>query len=40
MYQLVYDQQVKPQNKEPPHIYPNPQILTSQSAHNMQTANI
>jgi hypothetical protein len=39
MYQLVYDQQVKPQTKEPPDIHPNPQIPTSQSAHNMQTAN-
>jgi hypothetical protein len=37
--QLVYEQQVKPQPKEPPEIYPNPQITTSQSAHNMQIAN-
>jgi hypothetical protein len=39
MYQLVYDQQVKAQPKEPPDIGPNPKIPTSQSAHNMQTDN-
>jgi hypothetical protein len=39
MYQLDYDQQDKPQPKEPPDIYPNPQIPTSQLAQNMQRAN-
>jgi hypothetical protein len=39
MYQMVYDQQVKPHPTEPPDLYTHPQSPINQSAHNLQPDN-